>query len=69
MNKEQKATLRAFLNSQPIIAGSQPNPYIPGKDWKVGDCYTAEEKAMFRKWWSDFAAKRPDIISRLPIRN
>jgi hypothetical protein len=69
MNPEQMDAFCTFLNTQPRAKGEQHNPYIPGKDWKVGDCYSPEEKAAFKEWWTGFAQQRPDIVSQLPMRN
>lgn len=65
-HEEQKRTLLEFILNAPSTMGTNPNPLIPGKAWRVGDSYTQEEKDAFTKQWKDFADQNPDIMSQLP---
>ena len=51
-HEEQKRTLLEFVLNAPVTMGTNPNPLIPGKAWRVGDSYTQEEKDAFTKQWT-----------------
>lgn len=68
MTLEQQKILWEFVLTAPSTMGTNLNPIIPGKAWRVGDSYTQDEKDAFAKRWKDFADQHPDIMSQLPYR-
>ena len=68
MTLEQQKTLLEFVFNSPSTMGTNLNPIIPGRAWRVGDSYTHDEKDAFAKRWKDFADQHPDIMSQLPYR-
>jgi hypothetical protein len=61
--------LLEFVFNTPEIVGTNSNPLIPGRAWRVGDSYTQEEKDSFTNRWKDFADQYPDIMAQLPVRS
>ena len=69
MNTDQTKTLLDFVFRPAGAFPTKPNPYVPGKAWRIGDSYTQEETNAFTNQWKDFASQHPDIMAQLPIRN
>ena len=67
LNVEQKESLLNFV-FRPSNKGSNHNPYVYGKSWAVGDCYTDGEKKSFQTEWNEFKTARPDISAQIPYK-
>ena len=66
---EQIKILWDHVNNQPEVIPDQPNPYVYGQDWAIGNSYSEAQRQAFRDRWAKFAAEHPDIYALLPIRD
>lgn len=66
---EQIKILFDYVDSLPEFIPDQPNPYVYGQDWAIGNSYSEAQRQAFRDVWARFAEEHPDIYALLPIRD